>query len=170
MKSIVLIFLAVIGLYACAPQNVSTSRVGDYDEDLSKYRPKFETEAGSSDPGEVTVENPEKKIEVAPSNDITGPINSYLDTLAVRNAKVNYVEGYTVLVYTGTNREEANQAKLKVLELIPDSNPILKFESPSYKVKVGKFYNRLEAHRIREELTRQFPKSIIVPERIYLNI
>ena len=70
---------------------------------------------------------------------------------------------------SGTSSEEAKISKGKVYSILSDEKPVLKYEEPSFKVKVGKFYSRLEAQKTFAQLKRKFPNAIIIPERIQLS-
>jgi septal ring-binding cell division protein DamX len=89
--------------------------------------------------------------------------------MAVRNQTVKYIDGYTIQIYTGNDRNEADQAKEQALSLDVALNPTISYYQPSYKVKVGQYATRLEAHKTYESLKKQFPRALLVPERIKVN-
>jgi hypothetical protein len=51
---------------------------------------------------------------------------------------------------------------------MPDAKPKLQFISPSYIVKVGDFFDKLEAYQTLVILKKQFPNAIIIPEQVYI--
>ena len=98
--------------------------------------------------------------------DVTRELNILLDSISKVNIKREYYE-YTVLVHIGNNREEADEARLNVIRVLPEMKPKLEYKSPSYRVKVGRYFNNVEAYQTYVKLKEQFPKAIIVPERVY---
>src|SRR5690606_34323910 len=104
-----------------------------------------------------------------PSHDITASINTFLDSVAQKNRQYEFYTGYTVQVYSGSERQKASETKDEVYMVLPDAQPSIHFESPFWKVKVGKFYSVIEAQKTFVKLRSEFPNAIIVPERFKLN-
>lgn len=144
-----------------APEQRST----DYDEDLAVHRPVFK-------PVESPEEIPQGEVLLAlDSNEQirrekTVPINTILDSIAVLNLARNYVDGYTILLYSGNNHEEARRIKGLALNQFPDEISILQFQQPNFRVKLGRFYQQMQAHGLMDSVKFSFPSAIIVPERI----
>ena len=167
----ILIFLLAVA--GCITKPASMSSV-DYDEDLSVHRPNYadslkqkETAHASS-----TSENETKAYtspNVKPSHDVTASINTFLDSAAQRNREYDFYTGYTVQVYSGAESQKAREVKDDVYMVLPDATPAISFEAPFWKVKVGKFYNEMEAQKSYVKLKSEFPNAIIVPERFKLN-
>ena len=169
MKKVITAKLLILVLLvsACAPGLKTTATDSNYYEDLSIYRPKLAEEQVDTlklqDPGSLAA------ADVKPVNDVTGRVNYVLDSIARINKKKNYVDGYTIQVYSGYNREEARLAKGKAMTLVPDHPSRLIYLEPNFKVKAGKFYTRLEAHKAYALLKKEFTNAIIIPEKIRLN-
>lgn len=158
--------LAVLSAMSCASTG-SASKAGggrDYHEDLSAYRPDF-TEAMDTieSPENVSVE--EVTANITPEHDITSEVNMLMDNIIDLKKDIKYIDGFTVQVYTGTSKEQANAARAEVYNILPDSKPEQVYNSPNFKVKVGKFYTRREALKTLAELKSKFPAPIIIPER-----
>ena len=161
-------YIIIISLgvgFACGPKPPSKSKTVKYSEDLSEYRPEYELE----DPTLKGI--PEETVAEdfpAPSSDITAQLTVLLDTLARRNAQEKYVQGFTIII-PGKNREEATEIKQEVYHLDTNLRPQLTYESPNWKVKVGQFYTRLEAQKTFATLKKEFPKALLVPDKIIIN-
>ena len=159
--------LAVL-LYGCKPAvpSSSGSPEGRYAEDLSAYRPQVST----AEEVEKEEENafPEQKNYPKPSADNTQQLQAALDSIAENTRKVRYIDGYTVLVYTGTDRDKAMQAKAQATHMVAKHRPDVQYVPPTYKVKVGRFVDRLEAQKVYATLKPEFSKAIIIPEKVYL--
>ncbi|WP_185153577.1 SPOR domain-containing protein [Fulvivirga lutimaris] len=166
--SYLLLLVVIVAFNACSPSiTTNTSSVEVYSEDLSVHRQRYEM---PKDNEQVNAElEVEAKIYPAPTFDVTTQLNSVLDSIDRLKSDVNYVDGYTVQVYSGTSSDEAKIARGKVYTILPESSPTLKYDEPNFKVRVGKFYNRLEAQKTYSRLKKRFSSTIIIPERIYIN-
>ncbi|MGF1636371.1 MAG: SPOR domain-containing protein [Cyclobacteriaceae bacterium] len=166
LEKLLAVFLLVGYLFlhqACAPK-ASKSASGDYTEDLSGYRPitpTFELPEKADTKGSKET----NREPVTPSNDVTRQINYYLDTLANGSIE-NWMEVYSIQIYSGGNREEGNKARQKVYQILPDANPQLIYMPPNYRVRIGRYADRLEANPHLIKLKRDFPAALLVPERV----
>ena len=107
-------------------------------------------------------------VDITPTSHVNAQLDSILDTLTVINWP-RTIEGFAIQVYTGSSREDANLAKSKVYQLIPEARPKLVYDQPNFKVKMGKFYSRLQAYETYARLKRGFSNVIIVPERFRID-
>ncbi|MDZ4713966.1 MAG: SPOR domain-containing protein [Cytophagales bacterium] len=131
-----------------------------YHEDLYPLRPKF---------NEVidTVQHTEHrpKERVIPVKNVNTRVNNVLDSINRFNITRKFIDGYTIQIYSGQNREEAMNAKKK-MNADPGLNGILEYNQPKFRVRVGNYYSRLEAQRDLQQLKTIFPNAILVPEKI----
>jgi hypothetical protein len=136
----------------------------EYSEDLSQYRPstsKYQSEEKSdiADTAEPA----------APMRDITAEMDS-INRVAIKNNEENAVyDGYTIQVYRGSSRRDAENARYKAGQIFPEMNPSLTYFQPMYKVQMGSFIDRLEANRIFEEVKEEFPQALLLPDKIKLD-
>jgi len=158
---------AFLLLVRCTPRTVTTqSGKVKHEEDLSSFRPEI--------PVYVEPERENNEIEVIDNDDdepvmnVNSELQVLLDSISKNNLKTEHYE-YTVQVHIGNNREEANEARLNVFRVLPDAEPRLEYKSPSYRVKVGRYFNNVEAYQTYVKLKEQFPSAIIVPERVYFH-
>jgi len=149
----------------CSPKLTSTATDTDYSEDVSAFRPKVEITDENADQPADAVE--EKGPYVAPTHDINGEMSVIMDSIIVNNKNKQYLT-YTIQVYIGRSREEANQVREKVYRLLPEEKPILSYKQPSYKVNVGKYIDRVEAYKMLTTIRGIYPGAIMVPERNYM--
>ena len=150
---------------ACSPRSLQTSSIGDdYYEDLSLFRPSYyHQESPLNEEGERPF-----SIDVPIENDHTAQVDTLLEILAAQNQSLGYVQGFTVQVYSGNSRETASKARINVFRVLIGFEPEIKYVQPNFKVKVGKFTERLEAQWVYAQLKPEFPQAIIIPERIRL--
>ena len=158
--------LAIFFLFAACKATTPTSSVGGYTEDLSVHRPQSSATSQSETKEEAT----SRKEAYVP---LTGHIKDELDSIAKiayeQNKAGRKVDGYVIQVYSGTSRNDANEAQIKAAELFPDLEAKITYRQPSFRVKGGKFIDRLEANRIYNEVKKEFPRALLIPERLVIS-
>lgn len=172
-----MIWFVMLGLYfSCSgtgstPQKSATYKV-DYQEDLSAHRTasiyQLPDEPNRPErPEAVSTNRPEQTISL--NRDITEDLNQLLTEVAEENKRIRTIPGFTIQVYSGSSREQANLAKRQVYHVLPETEPEIKYMQPNYKVQVGQFVERLEAQKIFSLLKKEFPSALIIPDRIKIN-
>lgn len=68
---------------------------------------------------------------------------------------------YTIQVGFGTY-DEAEELRKEVSREFPEYKPNIVFDSPTYRVQVGKFSTRLEAEKKYLEVRKKFPASLLL--------
>ncbi len=162
--------LIVLGLavyvVSCSPKLASTGDTKDYIEDVSAFRPSVpHAENGEIENGNIGVE---KGPYVAPTHDINNEMSIIMDSIIAHNRDKTYIT-YTIQVYIGRSREEANQIREKVYNVMPEEKPQLVYKQPSYKVTVGKYYDRIVAYKTLNKLRVSFPGAGLVRERNFMH-
>ncbi|MEO9869917.1 SPOR domain-containing protein [Ekhidna sp.] len=156
--------IILITLVACKA-TTPTSSSGSYSEDLSVHRPAIES-------NEKPLEKSEQEIKTEPYAPLTGHIRQELDSIAKvaysLNKEGRYVDGFVIQVYSGNDRNEANRTRSKMYELFADLQPKISYHQPNFRVKAGRFTNRLRANRIHQEVKEEFPRALLIPERFFL--
>lgn len=158
------LYAIVTGLFGCtAGTSMSTTDNTSYREDLSVHRLDYATLEEPASNADKFAEIPiSGKIE--PQSDITEDLDIKLAEIA-QNNKNKVISGYTILVYSGPSRDQANNAKDMIYRLLPNSRPQIQYVQPYYKVKVGKFIERLEAQKDFITLKKEFSSAMIAPEK-----
>ena len=85
-------------------------------------------------------------------------IDQLLDIYKEFKANTGY---YTIQVGFGTYDEAVDLRKEVSMEF-PEFNPNVIFDSPTYRVQVGKFNSRLEAEKKYLEVRKKFPGSLLL--------
>lgn len=138
-------------------------------EDLSKYRPSYPQTGDSATPKQENNNSTaatKPTTPVLPQNDVSKRLNARLDSMAEKNQKLKYAQGYRVLVYSGNSSEEATKARDKVYEILPDANIYTVYKQPTFRVKVGDCFDRLEANSVYIKLKSNFTNALVVPDQI----
>lgn len=104
---------------------------------------------------------------------ISGPINKDLDRrirqITEENNREKFFNGFTILIYSGADRERAFEVRNEVYSEFPEVQTYMEYNQPRYLVKVGRFINKIEALATYEKLNETFPSSRITPDRFLKN-
>ncbi len=149
-------------LAACSTKPATTRQETEYYEDLSDYRPA--AEAAPEVKPEVTGPTQTKSAYVAPTHDINASMAIAMDSLISANNDKTF-QTYTIQVYLGRSREDANLAREKVYRVLPTETPELSYKQPSFRVTVGTYFDRVEAYKTLNVLKTAFAGAMLVPEK-----
>ena len=166
-RTLFLIGLIAIVLASCAThKTTTTSTPGKYSEDLSIWRPRVEASVENTN---ITATDGRKQTTyVEPKHAVNKQIDVVLDSMDRYNLSRKYIEGFTIQIYTGLKREDALGAKKQLTSSLPDidAEVEVQYVQPNFRVKVGKYFNRLEAQQDYSEVKRYFSSAIIVPDKL----
>ena len=132
-----------------------------YHEDLYGLRPKL------SEPVDTVSHTPEHapKQFVSAHYNVNDKVDDVLDSINSFNITRKFIEGYTIQVYSGQNREEAMNVNKKATTET-GLNVIMEYNQPKFRVRSGSYYSRMEAQRDLLRFKRTFANAILVPEKI----
>jgi hypothetical protein len=159
-------FLAIICIFwamGCAPRvpGGGTSREDasrSHIEDISAYRPIYSLpEAGLG--GAVT-------DPVEPMHHVNDRVRVLMDTVASQNKAIRFAQGYRIMAYHGTDRKTAMDIRRAIIQRVPEQRDYLAYQQPTYRLKIGDYYNRLEAHQTLLLLRDIIPNALIVADQI----
>lgn len=166
IQSMALVALAVfLGAAGCSQKTVpqkSEDQVIDFTEDLSQYRPEVTAQPSDQANGENEII---KNDSLKSPYDISTQLNTLLDTLRQRNFESGLLEGFTILVYSGTNETEAGRIRNRLYDIVPDLEAQVKYTLPTYFVKIGRFYQQIEAQPLYLKIREYYPDATVVPEK-----
>jgi hypothetical protein len=93
-------------------------------------------------------------------------VDAVLDSIDRFNLMRRSVDGFTIQIYSGQNREEAMNTKKKMSSEIPDLIATLQYQQPKFRVTVGKYFSKLEAYEDLSRIRRSFNSAILIPEKV----
>ena len=136
-------------------------------EDLSKYRPKFKvpetTTPATPDPGV----NPFTPLPGStPTNHVNERVAALLDTMALINKSVRYAKGFRILAYSGTERKAAMDIRAAIIGRVPEERDYLQYRQPTFRLKIGDYFNRIEAQQVLQRIKDITPNAMIVADQI----
>lgn len=98
--------------------------------------------------------------------------NVFLDSLIEKVKETNSIhktiKGYRIQLFSGTERNNANEVKTRFLKLYPEFNAYLLYNQPYYKIRIGDFRTRLDAEVAYQKIKNVFDECIIVSDNIAL--
>lgn len=178
MKQLVhslVVFGSAALLAACATAT-KTSTVSSgpqkYSEDLTVLRPKVtSTTTTGNGTGSTTTPTEARKqtTNVEPKYAVTKKLDGVLDSIDRINVQRAFVDGFTIQVYSGSKKEDAMKAKQELASSLPDLQSEVLYSQPNFRVKVGKYYSRIEAQKDYLDVKKLFPTAIVIPDKVAIN-
>ncbi|WP_162556034.1 SPOR domain-containing protein [Reichenbachiella versicolor] len=153
-------------LQFCAPKASNTVATASYEEDLSIYRKEYAVKDDNSNTKPVKQEEEFVKPDIEPTNHIREELDSIRQIIIAQSKDTRYVEGWTIQLYSGNNRDKANEYKRRAYELVEGVRPRVSYEQPNYKVRMGQYFDRLEANADYTLVKSNFGRAVLVPFKI----
>lgn len=153
-------------ILACKGASLPSSSE-EYYEDLSYLRPELSSE--TEVPADTMTSIPEDPYpDYSSTADITEEIDSINRMVIRENSEKKYWDGYTIQVYRGNSRKEARASINKARDLFPESDPELIYYQPTFRVKMGAYFDRAKANKAFQEVKEYFPSALLLPEQLEL--
>ena len=173
MQRLVIIGLIATIVAACGRKVTTTGTTASanrHSEDLSAWRPKVAANDSVEKMSVLPAHNTKSQSKtVEPKLAINNQLDTILDSISEYNLVNGYVDGFTIQVYSGIKREEALNAKKELSVSLPEFDAEVQYVQPNFRVRSGKYYDRLEAQKDYLAIKRYFPDAIVIPDRIPIN-
>jgi hypothetical protein len=179
MMNLLLRTLQVFGfaalLVSCSTTTKTTTVSGTnqkYSEDLSGLRPKVTTSTATGTTGGTTTtptETRKSTTYVEPKYAVNKKLDPVLDSIDRINVQRTFIDGFTIQVYSGSRKEDAMKAKQELSSSLPDLQSEVLYSQPNFRVKVGKYYSRIEAQKDYLDVKKLFPTAIVIPDKVAIN-
>lgn len=99
---------------------------------------------------------------------LTTQVDSVFQKRAEGDIRANRIPGFRILVYTGNEREGTNKIKETLYREFPKADLYVTYQAPTFKVKMGDFYRKLDAYLFLRKMQEKFPMAVLVPEIVNL--
>ncbi|HET9052843.1 MAG TPA: SPOR domain-containing protein [Cyclobacteriaceae bacterium] len=165
------VLVALVMVTGCKPTGQTTTTTpqeGKYSEDLSSLRPKIEEQPTDSGTAPDKIKR-DPKAQVEAQFTVNKQLDAVLDSIDMINLSRKSIEGYTIQVYSGTNKDDALNVKKQLTLSVPNLTSEVQYEQPNFKVRSGRYYTRLEAQKDFNQIRKFFPAAIVVPGQIPIN-
>lgn len=162
------VYMALLLLQVSCAAQQSTSNASDdsYYEDLTAARPKFKSPTKDSTIEQSVVSNTNQSVVA--SHTVNAKVDYVMDSLDKLNSVRKFVDGYTIQIYSGPNREDALAAKAKMVQEGVELEADIQYTQPKFRVTVGRYFSKLEAQKDLMNLKHIFSNAILVPEKIMI--
>ena len=91
-----------------------------------------------------------------------------LKHVLINEAKRGTMKGYRVQIHFGAEKAKALDVKSKFMTEYKDISTYLDYQQPYFKIRVGDFRTKLEAYKLLQEISADFPGAFIVSDNIEL--
>lgn len=86
----------------------------------------------------------------------------------INEAKRGTIKGYRVQIHFGPEKAKAQEVKLKFTTQYRDVPVYLDYQQPYFKIRAGDCRTKLEAYKLLQEVSGEFPGAFIVTDDIEL--
>jgi hypothetical protein len=129
-----------------------------YQEDLSGSLPEYPDFRSATE--EITSENVSTSVQ-----SVDAQLNEVQRKFAEKNKSEPYYNGYTVLVFSGIDRNGAFKTQDDLRLYYPDLSAEMQYEQPRYLIKLGQYTYKIEAQKVFSLIKAQFPTARIIQDR-----
>lgn len=106
---------------------------------------------------------------VEPKYAVNKKLDTVLDSIDRHNTSKEFINGFTIQIYAGLKREDALNAKKNLTSSLPELTSEVEYSQPSFRVKVGKYYSRIDAQRDYVAVKKYFPTAIVIPDKVAIH-
>jgi hypothetical protein len=129
----------------------------NYQEDLSGSLPKFPDYKEASK--QVLPEL------ISSSQAVDQQLSDLHKKVYDKNKSEPFFTGYTVLVFSGIDRNTAFKTRDDINTYFPDLSPEMQYQQPRYLVKVGQYAYKMEAQKVFSRVKSLFPSARIMQDK-----
>jgi hypothetical protein len=161
--------MAIVLLGGCAaPKSTTVSSQGTgYSEDLSIWRPKSTAVSNPTTTNGTTEVRQTQYME--PKYAVNKQLDTVLDSIDRFNIARKFIDGFSIQVYTGSKREDALNTKKSLAISFPDLVSEVEYAQPNFRVKVGRYFNRIDAQKDYILVKKNFPTAIVIPDKVAIH-
>ena len=165
--SFLLVLAACTNKLSPSKENKNVEKITEYSEDLSVFRPKFESSEV------VNIEKTETPKSQATQNTTASTLkndNEAVEKMLLHiketNKKLAEGKGFRIQVFSGNNKMDFESAKSYLYRNFSDLELYESYSQPTYRIKVGDFVSIDEANRYVTELKHKFSTVRIISDKI----
>lgn len=129
-----------------------------YQEDLSGSLPQYPDFRSVSE--DVNTPNSSNSVQ-----SVDAQLEEVQKRFADKNKSEPYFNGFTVLVFSGIDRDRAFKTQSDLKLYYPDYTVEMQYQQPRYLVKLGQYTYKIEAQKVFSLLKEQFPSARIIQDR-----
>jgi hypothetical protein len=134
------------------------SSYSTYREDLSGSFPKYQDY-------QTLVQQAPSTTPTTSAQTVDASLDEVQKKLTEKNKSEPYFNGYTVLVYSGIDRNQAFRTRDEMASFFPEITPEMQYQEPRYLVKIGRYAYKFEAQKNFSKIKTLFPTARIIQDR-----
>jgi len=105
-------------------------------------------------------------IHKDPRLDIFTEKQSTVNKLTSKMTSSGLYKGYRLQVLNTRSRDEAFKLKAELLQMFPDQQTYILFQSPYFKVRIGNFFRKPDAESFKNRLLKKFPQNTYIVDDV----
>ena len=105
-------------------------------------------------------------IHKDPRLDIFTGKQSTVNKLTSKMTSSGLYKGYRLQVLNTRSRDEAFKLKAELLQMFPDQQTYILFQSPYFKVRIGNFFRKPDAESFKNRLLKKFPQNTYIVDDV----
>lgn len=154
------VFIVFVGCKTAGSGAGSPSDYESYQEDLNASLPQY-------DDFRVIKSASQDFFSLESGQAVDDQLGVLTERLREKN-KEAYFSGYTILVFSGIDRDEAFNVRDEVALNFPDLSTEMQYQEPRYLIKVGRYGYKFEAQKNFSLINAKFPTARIIQDRFLL--
>lgn len=107
----------------------------------------------------------EGTLSIIAEPEVDALINKYVYI----NQNSSETKGYRIQIMQAMKSEPVLEAKAEVLRNFPNLKVYYTYDQPDFKLRVGDFTDRFEAHKAYVDLSKRFDRAFIVRDMVKVN-
>jgi len=105
-------------------------------------------------------------IHKDPRLDIFTGKQSTVNKLTSKMTSSGLYKGYRLQVLNTRSRDEAFKLKTELLQMFPDQQTYILYQSPYFKVRIGNFFRKPDAESFKNRLLKKFPQNTYIVDDV----
>lgn len=158
-KTLSIVLVAAFAISCAAVKKRPADEFRNYEEDLSETRYTFPS---LPDPEAMASR---QAADASAGNAVNSQLDVAVDNFVRNNKAERHYSGFTILVYSGVDRDRAFETRNTLYSEFPDIKAFMEYQQPRYLVKVGRYINRIEAQSQYSKIKEKFPTTRIIQDR-----
>lgn len=95
-------------------------------------------------------------------------IDTLIERLSIADEGEVKIEGFTVQIAISQKSADVNRMQAEFLRKYPDVPTKIDYKQPNFRLRVGRFYDRLSAERFLKELSGTYSGGLVIKDMIEL--
>jgi hypothetical protein len=95
-------------------------------------------------------------------------VDELMELVHAEDMKSPGITGFRIQVFSSGNRGEAQKMKDAVYAQFPNMRPVIQYQAPNYKLRIGAYRSRMDAFKDLQDLQPVYTNAFIVKDELGL--